>query len=118
MLDPEQDTVIAYLTNTKNTPVTDPHTDPNLFDGDWYSASGLGLVPELLYFDGGHDALMSLLADMTAESIKRIPAGASSGHPAVRNAESKLAVLMRHAENDPLLQKTAQKLKDRLLQAY
>ncbi|MBR3356729.1 MAG: serine hydrolase [Solobacterium sp.] len=118
MIDSVRDTVIAYLTNAKNTPVTDPHADPNLFDGDWYSASGLGLIPELLFFDGGHDALMSLLADMTAESIKRIPSGVSSSHPAVRNAESKLAVLTRYAEKDPQLQKTAQKLKERLLQAY
>ena len=118
MIDPYHDAVIAYLTNAKNTPVTDPHADPNLFDGDWYSASGPGLVPELLFFDGGHDALMSLLADMTAESIKRIPAGASSRHPAVRSAESKLAVLMRHAQSDPQLRKTAEKLKNRLCEAY
>ncbi|MBQ8665473.1 MAG: hypothetical protein IJ526_01240, partial [Lachnospiraceae bacterium] len=64
MTDPEKKLVIAYLTNKINSPVTDKISDPNKFDGNWYTASTLGFVPEILYIgmdrdDPVDDELMS-----------------------------------------------------------
>ena len=97
MIDPERDLVIAYLTNKINTPVTDKVKDPNRFDGNWYTASSLGFVPQILSIgmDSGRDVsaqLRSLLFSMTEDALKLIPEGAQSDHPSVRSAESLLSL--------------------------
>ena len=97
MIDPERDLVIAYLTNKINTPVTDKVKDPNRFDGNWYTASSLGFVPQILSvgMDSGRDVsaqLRSLLFSMTEDALKFIPEGAESDHPSVRSAESLLSL--------------------------
>ena len=100
MIDPDRDLVIVYLTNKINTPVTNKKANPNRFDGNWYTASTLGFVPQILSIGMDDDTdimpqLRSLVADMANESRKLIHANASSGHPAVKNHESKEAVLRK-----------------------
>lgn len=102
MIDPSRGLVIAYLTNKINSPVTDPAANLNGFDGSCYTASTLGFVPQLLSIgmDTGADVslqLLDLMADMAAESLKRIPAGAGPEHPYVLNTISKLNVLRKWA---------------------
>ena len=102
MVDASRDLVIIYLTNKINSPVTDG-SNPNKFDGNAYTASSLGFVPQILSIGLDEQAdisaqLMDLLADMAAESLKLIPDDAGSDHPSVKNARSKIAVLKAWAE--------------------
>ena len=97
MIDPTRDLVVAYLTNKLNTPVTDNSKDPNKFNGNWYTASSLGFVPQILSvgMDSGRDVsgqLLSLVFSMTEDTLKFIPAGVSKEHPSVRSAESLLSL--------------------------
>lgn len=103
MIDPSRQLVLAYLTNKINSPVTSMKRR-NPFAGNWYTASTLGFVPQILSIgmDGNQDVsaqLTALLADMAEGSVKLIPNGAGSSHPAVRNARSKLALLRDRARN-------------------
>ena len=102
MIDPSRDLVIVYLTNRINSPVTDPAKNTNGFDGSCFTASTLGFVPQLLSIGMDRDTdisgqLMDLLADMAAESLKRIPEGAGADHPYVKNTRSKISVLRKWA---------------------
>ena len=100
MVDPQQNLVLAYLTNKINSRVTDVKKNANAFDGGWYTASTLGFVPQILSMGMDSDAdisgqLLSLSADMALDSLKLIPedldekARQIGRHPAVRNAQSK-----------------------------
>lgn len=100
MVDPQQNLVLAYLTNKINSRVTDVKKNANAFDGGWYTASTLGFVPQILSMGMDSDAdisgqLLSLSADMALDSLKLIPedldekARQTGRHPAVRNAQSK-----------------------------
>jgi len=102
MIDPSRNLVIVYLTNRINSPVTDPAKNTNGFDGSCFTASTLGFVPQLLSIGMDRDTdisgqLMDLLADMAAESLKRIPEGAGADHPYVKNTRSKISVLRKWA---------------------
>jgi CubicO group peptidase (beta-lactamase class C family) len=102
MIDPSRDLVVVYLTNKINTPITDPAKNTNGFDGSCYTASTLGFVPQLLSIGMDRDTdisgqLLELLADMAAESLKRIPEGAGPDHPYVKNTQSKISVLRQWA---------------------
>ena len=97
MIDFDRDIVMVYLTNKINSPIRDKQANPNGFRGSWYTASTLGFVPEL--FSIGLDQqkdhnkqLLSLLEQMTYDSINLIPDGANSDHPGVLNALSKIEV--------------------------
>lgn len=97
MVDPERELVVVYLTNKINSPVTDKQANANRFDGNWYTASTLGFVPQLLSIGMDseqdiRDQLRDLTADMAAEAFKLIPEGVSpdSDHPAAKNYRSKL----------------------------
>ena len=97
MIDPSRDLVIAYLTNRINSPITD-ESDLNGFNGNCYTASTLGFVPQILSIGmdvtgDTNEQLLDLLADMAAESLKLVPEGADAGHPRVKNAKSKIEVL-------------------------
>lgn len=103
MIDPAEDMVIVYLTNKINSPVTDPSVNPNSFDGNRYTASTLGFVPQLLSIGLDDDCdvlpqLLSLTEDMVNESRKLIPENAAPDHPNRKNAESKAAVAEKWAE--------------------
>ena len=96
MIDPERDLIIAYLTNKKNSRVTNMKADANKFDGDWYTSATLGFVPQILSVGMDSDVdiseqLKSLTIDMAVEAKKLLPKGVSidSNHPAARNARSK-----------------------------
>ena len=102
MIDPSRNLIIVYLTNKINSPVTDPDTNPNRFDGNHFTASTLGFVPQILSvgMDTETDIsgqLLDLAADMAAESLKLIPEGADGNHPNVRNARSRIDVLRKWA---------------------
>ena len=99
MIDPSRNLVIAYLTNKINSPITDAD-NLNRFDGNAYTASTLGFVPQILSIgmdEEGElsDQLVDLLEDMAAGSLKLIPEGADRNHPNVKNALSKLDVLRK-----------------------
>ena len=105
MIDPVRNLVIVYLTNLRNTPVTDKYDDANVFDGSWYTAGTLGFVAQILSIgmDSGQDIsgqLLDLTEDMAAESLKLLPEGvaADSDHPAARNARSKQQLYEKEAE--------------------
>ena len=96
MIDPERKLVVVYLTNKINSPVTDNRENPNQFDGNWYTASTLGFVPQILSIgmDSDQDItdqLRNLTADMVSEACKLIPDVVSpdSDHPAAKNYRSK-----------------------------
>ena len=96
MVDPDRDLVIAYLTNKKNSRVTNTKTDANKFDGDWYTSATLGFVPQIMSIGMDTDVdimpqLKSLTKDMAIEAKKILPKKVSidSSHPAAKNARSK-----------------------------
>ena len=102
MIDPSRNLVVVYLTNKINSPVTDPDTSLDRFDGNHFTASTLGFVPQILSvgMDTETDIsgqLLDLVADMAAESLKLIPEGADGNHPKVRNAGSRIDVLRKWA---------------------
>ncbi len=123
MIDPSRNLVIAYLTNKINSRVTDVEKNANQFDGNWYTASTLGFVPQILSIgmDSDRDIrgqLLDLSADMAAESMKLVPEGVdpAGSHPAVRNVQSKLQLFERMAEKcgDPERAETLRNELDRI----
>lgn len=104
MIDPENDLVLVYLTNERNTPLTDKDVNANDFNGLYYTASTLGYVSQILYLgmDEENDItnqLTSLLASMCADAKRLIPEGVSEDHPAYLNYLSKQAVLEKWKAN-------------------
>ncbi len=107
MVDPSRQLVVAYLTNKINSPIT---SDDNLnrFDGNWYTASTLGFVPQILSIGMDSDAditgqLADLAADMAQTCRRLLPAGVSpdDDHPSARNLRSKQALAERYQQSDP-----------------
>ncbi|MBQ9550902.1 MAG: serine hydrolase, partial [Lachnospiraceae bacterium] len=105
MVDPDKDLVVAYLTNKINSPVTDKVANANKFDGNYFTSSSLGFVPQLLQlgldYDGDlNDPAFNLVSEMANDSIKLVdPAYANDAdYPAVKNVESKLSVLNKLSE--------------------
>ena len=98
MIDPVKNLVIAYFTNKLNTPAVMPLRRSRTFAGNWYTASTLGFVPEILYIgiDSSGDIsgkLAALAESLYAESLRQIPKGAGRNHPSRRNADSKREIL-------------------------
>ena len=105
MIDPDNGLVIAYLTHKINSRVADPSKSLSSFNGNWYTASSLGFVAQILSIGMDKDAditpqLVSLTADMANESRKLIPEDAGEDHPSRRNAESKEALAEKWAGRD------------------
>ena len=103
-IDPDRNMVVVYLTNKINSRVTDVEADANRFDGNWYTASTLGFVDQILSMGMGEDTdlsdqLLDLTADMALGSIKLLPDGVvlDSDHPAARNARSKYELYKKEA---------------------
>lgn len=74
-IDPENNLIIVYLTNCKNTPVIDKNVNPNDFVGNNVSAGCLGLVNQLIYeaYTTDNEASFdSLLISMVNERIKSL----------------------------------------------
>ncbi len=105
MIDPDRQLIVVYLTNKINTPITDNKTDANQFDGNWYTASTLGFVPQILSIGMDADTdlseqLLDLTADMAVSSMKLIDpqADPEGDHPSALNAQSKLQVFEERAD--------------------
>lgn len=83
MINPDENLVVVYLTNKINSPVTDKETDPNTFNGNWYTSSTLGFVPQLINMGLDADnsqvsrAQLPLLADMVQDKVRLIAEEAS-----------------------------------------
>lgn len=107
LIDPEENLVVVYLTNKINSPVTDPESNPNKFDGNWFTSATLGFVGQLLYQGieeraGQSDAAMgALLADMVNSKFKLIAeeeGTLTAEHPLVRAGYALTEVLFDRAE--------------------
>ena len=105
MIDPVEDLVVVYLTNKINSPVTDKAANPNKFNGNWYTASTLGFVAQLLYQglqNHGTDpnnAYSALLEDMAESKFELVAEGGSvpANHPLVRSGYAVLEAMAAHA---------------------
>lgn len=105
MIDPVEDLVVVYLTNKINSPVTDKAANPNKFNGNWYTASTLGFVAQLLYQglqNHGTDpnnAYSALLEDMAESKFALVAEGGSvpANHPLVRSGYAVLEAMAAHA---------------------
>lgn len=105
MIDPVENLVVVYLTNKINSPVTDKAANPNKFNGNWYTASTLGFVAQLLYQglqNHGTDpnnAYSALLEDMAESKFALVAEGGSvpATHPLVRSGYAVLEAMAAHA---------------------
>lgn len=105
MIDPVENLVVVYLTNKINSPVTDKAANPNNFNGNWYTASTLGFVAQLLYQglqNHGTDpnnAYSALLEDMAESKFALVAEGGSvpATHPLVRSGYAVLEAMAAHA---------------------
>lgn len=105
MIDPVEDLVVVYLTNKINSPVTDKAANPNKFNGNWYTASTLGFVAQLLYQglqNHGTDpnnAYSALLEDMAESKFALVAEGGNvpATHPLVRAGYAVLEAMAAHA---------------------
>ncbi len=96
MIDPKEDLVVVYLTNKINSPVTDNAANPNQFDGNWYTASTLGFVANILYQGLSSNsaaadiqpALDSLLGSMAIDHMRLVDEAETTDaeHPIVQSA--------------------------------
>ena len=98
--------MVVYLTNKINSPVTDPAANPNNFNGNWYTASTLGFVGQMLY-QGIEErtavsgaALSALISDMANSKFKLVAAETdlTADHPIVRSAYALTDVLFDRAQ--------------------
>lgn len=107
MIDPVENLVVVYLTNKINSPVTDKAANPNKFNGNWYTASTLGFVAQLLYQglqNHGTDpnnAYSALLEDMAESKFALVAEGGnvSATHPLVRSGYAVLEAMAAHANS-------------------
>lgn len=107
MIDPVENLVVVYLTNKINSPVTDKVANPNNFNGNWYTASTLGFVAQLLYQglqNHGTDpnnAYSALLEDMAESKFALVAEGGSvpATHPLVRSGYAVLEAMAAHANS-------------------
>ncbi|MEG1206681.1 MAG: penicillin binding protein PBP4B [Angelakisella sp.] len=70
VIDPEEDLVIVWLTNAKNSPVIDPKADKNLFYGDVFLSKCYGTIPTMVYeslIDSSVDSMDALFAQMVED---------------------------------------------------
>ena len=78
MIDFENNMVIVFLTNSINTPISDTSSldTANSFNGNYYTTSTLGFVPQIIYTGLNEkdpkEALNSLIKDMANEKQKYI----------------------------------------------
>ena len=104
-IDPAEHLVVVYLTNKINSRLTDTAASVTQFNGNWYTASTLGFVAQLLYQGfksraGSPDAALdAMLADMASEHFKLVDPGFTAGHPRVQSAYALLEVLVDRACN-------------------
>lgn len=106
VIDPDNNLVVVFLTNKINSPLINKNVNSNKFEGNVFTTGGLGFSTQLIYMglnadeEKLEDKLLSISAQMVADSVALIPenGGASKDDAAVRNAYSKLNVLVNLAE--------------------
>ena len=110
MIDPAEDLVVVYLTNKINSPVTDNTVNANQFDGNWYTASTLGFVANILYqgltensaASDIQPALDALLGDMAIDALRLVDADITdSSHPVVQSAYAMVDLVAAMAAERP-----------------
>ncbi len=70
VIDPDQNLIIVWLTNAKNSPVIDPVSDKNTFVGDMFLSKTYGTIPTLVYESmngSGTGSMDALLAQLVAD---------------------------------------------------
>ena len=105
-VDPTNDIVVVYLTNKINTPLVNKTRSTSLFEGGAFTSGSLGFVTPLLYTGMNTDPeaydeiYSSMLSDAVSESIRLIEdnRGTNKDSAAVRNAYSKMDLLLDRAE--------------------
>lgn len=106
MIDPQENLIIVFLTNKRNTRITDPETSLDQCDGSWYTTASLGFVPQLLYqaldSRGGYSsqASCSLISGMLEAEMRTVSSteGLTADHPLVKAARSIAEVLAAKAK--------------------
>lgn len=111
VVDPAENLVIVYLTNKINSPVTNKETSPNQFDGNWYTASTLGFVANILYQGlDNHSAsadiqpaLDALMNDTLTEKMRLVDDENTGDptHPIVKSAYALAEQIFDNAEARP-----------------
>lgn len=107
MIDYENDMVIVFLTNCKNTMIVNPVglENANDFAGNYYTTSTLGFIPQLIYTgmnnqENPKEALNSLVKDMANEkqklvdSLEKEAGGHVDGHP-IYNAKQAIDDILK-----------------------
>ena len=105
-VDPSNDLVVVYLTNKINTPLVNKTRSTSLFEGGTFTSGSLGFITPILYAGMNTDSkkydeiYSSMLSDAVSESIRLIEDNRGTGKDsaAVRNAYSKMDVLLDRAE--------------------
>lgn len=108
MIDPVENLVMVYLTNKINSPVTNPAANANKFNGNWYTASTLGFVAQILYQGLEHRApadvnaaLTAILPDMAEGKFSLVAAQNTSdpNHPIVRAGYAVIEAMVARAQS-------------------
>lgn len=106
VIDPSENLIIVFLTNKRNSRITDPDTSLDLYDGTWYTTSYLGFTSQLLYqamdSRGGYSkqAACSLFSGMLESEMRivRSTDGLKKDHPLIKAARSIAEVLAAKAK--------------------
>ena len=97
MIDPQNDVVMAYLTNERNTSLPDKEANANDFNGLYYTASTLGFVPQIFMIgldqEGDVSEQLKSLLNSMCDDAERLAQGSEEGSAAYLNYLSKKAVL-------------------------
>ncbi len=107
LIDPVENLVMVYLTNKINSPVTNPKSNANKFNGNWYTSSTLGFVPQILYQGFENRApsdvnavLTAILPDMVEGKFSLVAKEKTSdpNHPIVRAAYALVEAMVARAQ--------------------
>ncbi|MBQ8159204.1 MAG: penicillin binding protein PBP4B [Clostridia bacterium] len=104
MADSTMDLVVVYLTNKINSPVTNRDTNPNRFDGSYFTAGQPGFVGEILNLcylpEDEVEDLMDYLNEIHHEATLHGLSHAGTPHPSWKNALSKHLILEKWSNSD------------------
>jgi len=101
VIDPEEILIVVFLTNKRNSRITDPAASLDQYDGNWYTTASLGFVTQLIYqamdSRGGYskEAACALLQGMLEAEMRTVSStdGLSASHPLVKAARAIAQVL-------------------------
>ena len=106
VIDPKEDLIIVYLTNRPNSPLIDKNKSSSKFANTVYTSGSLGFAPQLVYRGinlMNEESVVYLLSEMVSDSIRLFDdnMATDSESPAVKNAYSKMEVLINYVNNHP-----------------